>query len=233
MKKTILFLVAVFSAGLSFSQTFNKVFFPDTNSVKNLKYLEPDLIKLNQCRSARLDNYSPDYFNWEEGSNILQHFISNQSVNLWDGNYIRPMSLHKLIQEHIYRIVINIKYPWMDSGIELQAGKSYYLVSSGLASTSNSKLALWIGPEGKEYEYNTMPMYSVIGKLGLNSNSFYIGKDLEISPNKTERLFIGYNDDSFLDNIGYYIIDVFELKKSETIEKLERNKVSIGNYYAE
>jgi hypothetical protein len=121
----------------------------------------------------------------------------------------------------------------MDTGIDLIKDKNYYLVVSGLASTSNSKLALWIGPEGKEYTLNNLPMYSIIGKTGEKNEPFYIGKEIEIKPEENERLFIGYNDDLFMDNIGYYIIDIFELTKTETVQKLDSLNISIGNYYAE
>jgi len=235
MKKTtfiFIFSLFVFS---SFAQVCVKknIYSVDSISIARIKELQPEISEINKYLSAKDENYTPDYSVWNEGNSRLQSFISNQDVNLWDGNYVRPTSLHSLFKEHKFRIVVNIKYPWMDSGIDLIKDKNYYLVASGLASTSNSKLALWIGPEGKEYQFNNLPMYAIIGKMGKKNKPFYIGKEIELRPQETERLFIGYNDDLFMDNIGYYIIDIFELTKTETLLKLDSLNISIGSYYAE
>jgi len=233
MKKLFLIVNLTLVLSYCYSQIYPvKVYF-DTLSIIKLKELEPKIEQINKNLDARLDNFTPDYSKWNMGNYLLQNFVSNQELNLWDGKYIRGTSLHSLFKEHKHRIIVNIKYPWMDTGIDLIEGKQYYLVSGGLASTSNSKLALWIGPEGKEYQLNGLPMYSLIGKIGEKNQPFYIGKEIEILPKTTQRLYIGYNDDLFMDNIGYYIIDIFELTKNETIQKLDSINVSLGSYYAE
>jgi transcriptional regulator with XRE-family HTH domain len=137
-----------------------------------------------------------------------------------------------LIKQHKYRLIHDISNHWVNTNIKLDTDKTYYFIVSGLASTSCRKLSLWIGPEGKEYKFEDLPMYSVIGRIG-NDLPFYIGKHAEVKPKNDDLFYLGYNDDMFSDNIGYYIVDIFEGTKNEVEMLLKEKNIEIGKYYYE
>lgn len=137
-----------------------------------------------------------------------------------------------LIKQHKHRVVLDISNHWVNTNIKLDPEKTYFVLVSGLASTSRDKLSLWIGPEGKEHLHEGLPMYSVIGKIG-NGLPFVIGAHADVDPGHNETFYLGYNDDNFSDNIGYYVVDIFEGNKVEVIKKLKENNIEIGKYYHE
>ena len=240
MNKKNLFITIVF--GLIFTQCqekkdSSKSMVISTGEVsperaEKLKILMPKLIEIDTLTKKRNDDYSPNYSNWRTGNMKLQTFESNQDINLFNGDYARDIFFKPLIDGHINRIILNIKYPWMDTEIELLKGKTYFIIVNGLASTSHRKTTLWIGPEGKSDLYNKLPYYSVIGRID-NEDSFFIGKEAEISPKNDGKLYLGYNDDLYVDNIGYYVVDIFEMTKDEVLTRMKVKNISIGSYYAE
>jgi hypothetical protein len=199
---------------------------------EKLKQMIPKLIEIKSLSEKQNEDFSPNYLSWQIANMKLLSFESNQDINLFNGNYVRYVHFNPLIDGHINRIILNINYPWMDTEIDLKQGKTYHIIVSGLASTSNCKTALWIGPEGKSDLLNNLPYYSVIGRID-NGESFFIGKETEIKPDKNGKLYLGYNDDLYVDNIGYYVVDIFELTKDETLMRMKAKNISIGSYYVE
>jgi transcriptional regulator with XRE-family HTH domain len=137
-----------------------------------------------------------------------------------------------LIKQHKHRIIHDISNHWVNTNIKLNPDKTYFIIVNGLASTSSNKLSLWIGPDGKDHLHEGLPMYSVIGRIG-NGLPFFIGTHTEIKPARSETFYLGYNDDLFGDNIGYYIVDIFEGTEIEILNKLKENNIEIGMYYDE
>lgn len=204
----------------------------NSTRAEKLKELVPKLLEVDSLIEKRNEDYSPNYSNWRKGNFLLLSFVSNQDINLFNGNYARGIYFKPLIDGHISRSIINIKYPWMDTEIELKKGETYFIIVNGLASTSNCKTTLWIGPEGKNHLYNNLPYYSVIGKIG-DGAPFFIGKKIEITPKENGILYLGYNDDLYVENIGYYVADIFNMPEEVTMARLKVNEISIGSYYAE
>jgi hypothetical protein len=204
----------------------------DTIIISKMKQKETQLDEINMYFEKRNNNYVPEFSEWKKCNKLLQTFETSQEINLFKGKYVREVIFKPLIDEHKHRLIIDIRYTWMDCNFDLDSGKTYFLIVSGLASTSNRKLSLWIGPEGKSELFNNFPKYSVIGRLGDNL-VFSIGKKTEITPKKTSHLYLGYNDDLYVDNIGFYVVDIFELSEKETIVKLNDKGISIGSFYTE
>ncbi len=200
--------------------------------VERFTKLAPQLKEIDSLIGESAKDYSPNFMSWNKGNRLLQSFVSNQDINLFKGDYVRDIFFQPHIDGHKYRFIVNIQYPWMDTEIELHKGKTYYIMVSGIASTSNCKTTLWIGPEGKKDLYNNLPYYSVIGRLG-KDKPFFIGKEKEITPIEDGKFFIGYNDDLYVDNIGYYVVDVFEVKKETLIERLKTTDIILHTYYTE
>ena len=159
--------------------------------------------------------------------------IYNSNTNKPTSDYrFKETRFTPLTKQHKYRLIHDISNHWINTDIKLDTNKTYYFIVSGLASTSSRKLSLWIGTEGKEHEFEGLPMYSVIGRIG-NDIPFYIGTHAEVKPTKNELFYLGYNDDMFSDNIGYYIVDIFEGTEKEILSKLKKEDVEIGKYYYE
>jgi transcriptional regulator with XRE-family HTH domain len=137
-----------------------------------------------------------------------------------------------LIKQHKHRIIHDISNHWVNTNIKLEPEKTYFIMVHGLASTSSNKLSLWIGPDGKDHLHEGLPMYSVIGRIG-NGLPFVLGTHTEVYPGQNETFYLGYNDDNFGDNIGYYIVDIFEGTELEILNKLKENDIEIGKYYDE
>jgi transcriptional regulator with XRE-family HTH domain len=163
--------------------------------------------------------------------NIIMIYSSQSNKSTFDYRF-KEANFTPLIKQHKYRLIQDISNHWINTNMILDRGKTYYFLVSGLASTSNKRTSMWIGPEGETLKFEGLPMYSVIGKIG-NDLPFYIGKHAEVKPNTDELFYLGYNDDIFGDNIGYYIVDVFEGTKDEVEMLLKEKNIEIGKYYSE
>jgi len=162
---------------------------------------------------------------------VVVIYSSQSNKSTFDYRF-KEANFTPLIKQHKYRLIQDISNHWINTNIILDRGKTYYFMVNGLASTSNNKTSLWIGPEGKSLKYEGLPMYSVIGKIG-NDLPFHIGKHAEVKSKNDDVFYLGYNDDLFGDNIGYYIVDVFEGTENEIQMKLKEKNIEIGKYYSE
>jgi transcriptional regulator with XRE-family HTH domain len=163
--------------------------------------------------------------------NIVMIYSSQSNKSTFDYRF-KDANFSPLIKQHKYRLIQDITNHWINTNIILDGGKTYYFMVNGLASTSSKKTSLWIGPEGKANKYDGLPMYSVIGKIG-NDQPFYIGTHTEVKPKNDELFYLGYNDDMLGDNIGYYVVDIFEGTADEIEILLKEQNIKIGNYYKE
>jgi len=166
--------------------------------------------------------------------------VTNLEKNLFDGKNYGELTFKPLIDSHIKRLIYNINNPWIKSDIILKKDSSYYINVCGYGSTSRRKVYLWTGPEGATSNYisvnypnDSLAPFSIIGKLGTHGKIFCIGNSIELKPNENNELFIGYNDNLFEDNIGYFIIDIFKGKKEDVQKSLELSKNKIGKFYGE
>jgi hypothetical protein len=111
-------------------------------------------------------------------------------------------------------VIVNIEQQWTSTGIRVSAGDTIEIQVAGIASASgraNSQGNYWVGPEGIGDAFNpghpvpTAASYSVIGKIGTSGTPFYVGSIRTFRVNATDSLFLGYNDNFFSDNYGYYV----------------------------
>jgi hypothetical protein len=165
---------------------------------------------------------------------------TNLEKNLFDGKYYGELAFKPLIDNHIKRLIYNVNNPWLKSDLLLKKDSSYYIIVTGFASTSRRKVYLWSGPEGATANYkvdnfpnDSIAPFSIIGKLGTNGKIFSMVNPIELTPKEDYELFIGYNDNLFIDNIGYFIIDIFKGRKEDVVRNLELSKNKIGKFYGE
>lgn len=83
----------------------------------------------------------------------------------------------------------------------------------GITSTrggSYKQHRYYTGPEGINSISVNNPLPneyggSVIGKVGIDGDPFYVGKIFSFTSNKNGTLFLGYNDYQFWDNTGFFV----------------------------
>jgi hypothetical protein len=213
--------------------------------------IEPDIEILNSTNDFELTDVLLDSVvkivleknNVKPASNENNEFLfnaTNLEKNLFDGKYYGELAFKPLIDSHIKRLIYNVNNPWLKSDLILKKDSSYYIIVNGLASTSRRKVYLWSGPEGATTNYkvdnfpsDSIAPFSIIGKLGTNGKIFSIANPIELTPKEDNELFIGYNDNLFNDNIGYFIIDIFKGGKEDIMKSLELSKNKIGKFYGE
>lgn len=120
----------------------------------------------------------------------------------------------------IYQKALAVKVPvtqqWTSTGVNIGVGDTLTVIVDGLASpgsNGNANIWGWMGPEGlgdnidtvHNHPLKTVASYSVIGRIGSGGNPFYVGRNRSFQTNASGILYLGYNDDDFADNDGYYI----------------------------
>lgn len=110
-------------------------------------------------------------------------------------------------------ITVPVTTAWTDSGINLNTNDKVTIFAFGSATTNNNysqTIDLWCGPKGVEYNVTQLPVpdkaaYSLIAKIGSSGTPFYIGDKKAFKANSSGRLYLGYNDNQFGDNFGYFV----------------------------
>jgi hypothetical protein len=103
---------------------------------------------------------------------------------------------------------IPITEPWTATGVAIDSGDTVVIIMNGLATTdyTNPNLWAWTGPEGEGYLWtNNLVVHSVIGKISDSGTPFQISRGTHFRALISGELYIGYNDDQFADNYGYYL----------------------------
>jgi hypothetical protein len=104
---------------------------------------------------------------------------------------------------------IPVREAWTSTGIIISSGDSVTILMDGIATTDyyvNNNYGAWIGPEGDPGLFpNGLLIHGVIGKIGSSGTPFNVGKSLGFVALKSDTLFLGYSDDQFDDNYGYYL----------------------------
>jgi len=112
-------------------------------------------------------------------------------------------------------VIVSGDVPFVDAGIDVQAGQQLYFDSVGTVWWRNNRKD---GPDGDvTADYNPkrpLPRRgtaALIGKVGQESTElFFIGSDPgPIRIQNSGRLFLGVNDDYFADNHGNFRVVVF------------------------
>lgn len=96
---------------------------------------------------------------------------------------------------------------WTWTGVNVSAGDTVVIIMSGIAATEwlPERLYNWVGPEGAGREENGLPVHGVIGKIGSSGTPFAVGRGTHFRALTSGVLYLGYNDDIFGDNYGYYL----------------------------
>lgn len=104
---------------------------------------------------------------------------------------------------------IPVSDPWTSTGVFVSSGDSVTILMDGIATTDyyvNNNYGAWFGPEGSPGLFpNGLLIHGVIGKIGSSGSPFNIGRSLGFVALKSDTLFLGYGDDQFYDNYGYYL----------------------------
>jgi hypothetical protein len=116
------------------------------------------------------------------------------------------------VAPHAKVMPIPIKDHWTSTGIYLHSSDSVTVIMNGIACTSypnivgnNNAMDSWVGPEGSPGLLNGLINHGMIGKIGISGTPFNVGRAIHFRSNRTDTLFLGYNDDNFSDNYGYYV----------------------------
>ena len=145
---------------------------------------------------------------------------------------------------HSKVVIVSAEQQWTNTNIDIISGEDMTIIIDGMASDGsgpNTQNIGWTGPEGwgkiislSNFPAANISAYSVIGKIGESGIPFYVGKAISYKANKSGRLFLGYNDDNFSNNYGYFvsfIITNSTLTYIETGENELINKFFLGQNY--
>ena len=111
-------------------------------------------------------------------------------------------------------VVVSAEQQWTNTNIDIVSGEDITIIVDGIASHGSApspQYLGWTGPErwGAEFSPSfpapNISAFSIIGKIGELGTPFYIGKAISYKVNKSGRLYLGFNDDNFSNNYGYYI----------------------------
>lgn len=130
---------------------------------------------------------------------------------------IRSQDISLNYQYHLCKIVVmQVTRDWTQTGIFLKPGDSVTVIVEGFATTgafgANPAIG-WCGPEGQGGTLGPVltsaAAHSVLGKIGNSGTSFYVGKTISFKSNVNGEFMLGYNDNYFGDNYGYYTAYIF------------------------
>ena len=111
-------------------------------------------------------------------------------------------------------VVVDVSKPWTDTGIYLRSGDRLTIIARGVASTGPGEPTLWAGPDGIHLNNAHVPLpsanlWSLIGKIGDGGSPFFVGSFFPMEARASGELYLGYNDDNFGTNYGYYTVFIF------------------------
>ena len=105
----------------------------------------------------------------------------------------------------------DIHNDWMDTGIELSAGRQLDISATGLANHvpwgdmyDADGLAVVNGPT---FLASGLPIGALVGRID-NGPAFVIGTDFSMPASASGRLYLGFNDSRCDDNLGQYSVTV-------------------------
>jgi hypothetical protein len=125
------------------------------------------------------------------------------------------------------RVIVEVTQPWTSTGIIINVGDTITILVSGVATTNINNDPVWVGPEGWGVFSNNdpIPAYSVVGKIGISGEPFYVARMTSFVANVSGELSLGYFDTYFSDNYGYYIAFVFHRSNSTTDTEYKLNNL--------
>jgi hypothetical protein len=112
------------------------------------------------------------------------------------------------------QVTVVANQAWTDTGIDLTSGQSVYFESVGEIGWGPGRHSDANGeansPNNNARPIPNRPGGSLIGRVGSQSDPFFIGSDHRAFPVRgSGRLFLGINDDYLQDNSGYFRVTVY------------------------
>ncbi len=116
-------------------------------------------------------------------------------------------------------VTVNANQPWTDTGVNVEPNMTFEIIADGTIEIGNRLRSSADGNRSanitsSRYPMNDAGVGALIGKIryrdGRDSNFVFIGSRgaPTSEPNETGRLFLGINDDYFLDNNGSYRVTI-------------------------
>jgi len=112
------------------------------------------------------------------------------------------------------RVMVVANTAWTDTGIDLISGQNVYFEATGEIVWGPNRRAHPDGepnsPNNKARPIANRAGGSLIGRVGMPSDPFFIGADRGVFRVRgSGRLFLGINDDYLPDNSGYFTVMVY------------------------
>jgi len=107
---------------------------------------------------------------------------------------------------------------WHNTGLFLNQGDLFALTASGIAAPSPAGMAAGgFSPDGRGDDASPGPnalapnlpasIYALVGKIGTDlGDEFLVGSSFSGAANDTGFLYLGFNDTSYRDNLGFFTV---------------------------
>jgi hypothetical protein len=117
---------------------------------------------------------------------------------------------------------------WHSTGLFLNQGDLFALVASGIAAPSPAGMAEGgFGPDGRGDAASSGPnalapnlaasIYALVGKIGTDlGDEFLVGSSFAATANRTGILYLGFNDTSYRDNLGFFTVSTASIPEPST-----------------
>ncbi len=113
-----------------------------------------------------------------------------------------------------YTVTVQGNTQWQDTGIPIATGNALSFQADGTVVYDNQGNscdpdgAAWTDTQDQQDPLWTQPHAGLIGKIGTNGASFFIGKQASLSSADAGNLFLGVNDFWYLVNTGEFTVAV-------------------------
>jgi len=121
---------------------------------------------------------------------------------------------------------------WHNTGLFLNEGDLFALTASGIAAPSPAGMAAGgFTPDGRGDDASCGPaclapnlpasIYALVGKIGTDlGDEFLVGSSFSGAANDTGFLYLGFNDTSYRDNLGFFTVSTTAVPEPSTIALL-------------
>jgi len=117
---------------------------------------------------------------------------------------------------------------WHNTGLFVNQGDLFALVATGIAAPSPAGMAAGgFSPDGRGDDASTGPdalapnlpasIYALVGKIGTDlGDEFLVGSSFSGIANDTGFLYLGFNDTSYRDNLGFFTVSTAQVPEPST-----------------